>query len=280
MTMQCHTLKPALVIVGCIGWLAVTGAAADVITVRGTDSSITMVAELAEAYRQLSGNPVTVEGGGSTRGPVSCLANGVELAFVARDLNDKERGAGLVGFSYAIDGVVVIVNPDNPVDQLTLVQLRDIFAGQTRSWNNGKPIVAYCDGVISAVRDCFTHLVMEGQKLGAAVRMNEDQSAFTGVIQNPMAIGFIPAAIVAEDPQLKIVKIDGAMPSPWNLRDGHYPIRRTFTLVTRGQPTEAAMAFIDFVLSQEGQQIIRDAGLLPVETQPASQIASAVAAWH
>ena len=176
--------------------------------------------------------------------------------------------------------MAVIVNRENPGDELALAQLRGIFAGQTRNWNNGKPIVAYGDGVFSAARDCFTHLVMAGQKLGAAVRMNEDRSVFTTVIQDPTAIGFLPATVIADDPQLKVVKIDGTSPSPRNLRDSHYPIRRTFTLVTRGQPTEEAMAFIDFVLSQEGQQIIRDAGLLPVETQQVFPGASMIAVWR
>lgn len=274
--MRLFVLGPAAVFVASVGLITGTAAAERVISVRGLGATITIVAELAAAYQDQTGQPVAVEGGGSATGPTSCLVGGVELAFVSRQLTEEEKQAGLIAFSYAHEAVAVVVNARNPVDQLTLEQLKDLFAAKTATWNDGKPVIAYTDPAIFSTRECFQDLVMDGKEFGPHVTVNQDLSVVAAVTEDATAIGCVAASAISDRHGRKVLKINGVRPTPQHVRDNRYPICRTLSLVAKGQPTNQAKAFIDFVLSPEGQQIVSGAGFLPVEGSKTVQTASIV----
>lgn len=273
--MRRFVFNQAVVFTAAVGFIAGSVSGDNAITVRGSDSTITLVAELAEAYQDQSQGQVIVEGGGTTKGPGNTLKNEIELAFVQRNLTPDEKDAGLVGFAYARDGVAIIANAKNPVSDLTVEELKNIFAGKTATWEDGNAIVAYTEDPINfSARECFEGLVLEEDSFGPNVSVSQEQSVVDSVIKDVRAIGYVSAIELADRDGLKVLTVNGVGPTFENISDKSYPISRTFSLVSQGQPTDQTKAFIDFVLSKDGQQIVSDAGFLPVGTPKAIKTAS------
>lgn len=225
---------------------------ADTITARGSDSTVNVVKSLADAYQKKTG-VVRVEGGGSSKGAKGCLAGEVDLAFLSRGLKDKEKDVGLVGFFYAIDGVAVIVNKKNSVDDLTVEQLRNIFTGKTGKWDNGKPIVALNRPASSGTRECFQDVVLgKNMAFGPKVKVKHHKAAMNTVRKAVTAIAYTSAGSLRKDEAIKVVKVNGVEPTPQTLNERAYPISRELHFATNGEPSSASKAFIDFVLSPEG----------------------------
>lgn len=267
----------AVIFAAAVGLMTGSVSGDDTITIRGAGSTITLVAELAQAYQDQSQSEVVVEGGGTTKGPGSSLTNEIELAFVQRKLTQGEQDAGLIGFAYARDGVAVIVNANNPVTDLTIKQLKNIFTGKTDTWKNGRAITAYTEDPINfSTRECFESLVLLEDSFGPNVSVSQKHSVIDSVLKDAAAIGYVSLIASADRNGLKVLTINGVAPTSKSISDQSYPLSRTFSLVSQGQPTGHAKAFIKFVLSEEGQQIVRDAGFLPVSPSKAIKTASIV----
>lgn len=159
----------------------------------------------------------------------------------------------------AVTGVAIIVHPSNPLRALTLAQLRSLFKGEITSWAQlgafaqNVTVLSREDG--AGIRRAFEGQVMGEQRvtLTAAI-MPSDVAMMEAVAATPGAIGYISSA--SAEPIVNVVAIEGVLPSPRSLADGSYPITTPITFVSRNEPEGEARAFLQFLLSREGQALI------------------------
>ncbi|MEO7702701.1 MAG: substrate-binding domain-containing protein [Opitutus sp.] len=234
------------------------------IKARGSDSTIHVVQALAAAFEASTGKKVAVEGGGSGAGAKAAIAGDVTLAFLSRDLNAAERTAGLVGTAYAKDGVAVIVHKSNGVTGFTVAELKDIFTGKTAAWANGADVVAFNRNSDSGTREVFQEQVLGKEAISSKAAIKHDGIIVGSVQKIPSAVAYTSLG-EADESKVKIVPIAGIKPTNTTLKDGTYPICRTPTLATKGAADGDEKAFIDFVLSAKGQEIVEKNGLVAVK---------------
>lgn len=214
------------------------------------------------------GTKVLVSGLGSSAGIESVSAGTSDIGTSSRDLKDEEADLELVDTPIALDAIAVIVSPDNPVDELTSDQVRDIFSGKVLNWSelggDDRPIGIVNRDEASGTREAFFKILMKEEPFfrGAAVLPGTGQVRSV-VAQAPGAIGYISLGFVTGE--VKAIRIDGIDAAPVNVANGTYPIQRTLHFFTKGEPEGLAAEYIEFVLSEPVQQgVVRDAGFLPV----------------
>ena len=207
---------------------------------------------------------VDVQGGGSTAG-IQALANGItDIGTCSRSLNaDEERGFNAIVI--ARDGLAVVVHPGNPVSDLKREQIRDLFSGRIRNWNE----VGGRDGPIwlitreegSGTREAFMKLVMGGQRICRRALVQESNGAVKELVRSdPAAIGYMSLGLVHGE--LKALSVGGVPPTGEQVLAGRYPVVRPFLFVVRDKPTGRVRQFIDFTLSAEGQRLLAAEGLV------------------
>ena len=228
----------------------------------GSDSTATVVRSLFEAFQAKTGVPVKMTGGGSSVGAKAALNGEVDIAFLSRNLHESEKEAGLVEMPYAIDGVAVITNKTNPIDDISIENLRNLFSGKLKMWSNGKPFLLYNRDANSGTRECFEKKVMQGRPFSKRVRVATNLNIIGDAKRDPTAVGYTSASSVGKS--IKVLRIDGIAPTPENLISGKYPICRTLVFATMGPPTGEAKAFLDFVKSPQGEATIKSAGYIPL----------------
>lgn len=241
--------------------------ALDVVTLAGSTSIQPFAERWAEEYRA---GRVIVQSGGSTAGIKAAHDGTVDVGMSSRALVPDET-AGLVQTVVARDGIAVIVHASNPVQALSLAQLRAIYAGEIRNWREvgGRDarvtVITREDG--SGTRDAFQQFVMGRDR---DIVTSALVTAYSGglrkmVSQDPGAIGYVTFSQL--NAQVHAVAIDGVTPTEPAIASGAYRLQRPFVFLTRGEPQGAARAFITFVLSAAGQRIARAEGLAPVVLQ-------------
>jgi phosphate transport system substrate-binding protein len=257
-----HLFRSLFVILGAaVGSLSSQAA----ITARGSDSTIAIVKALAAAFQQKSGTAVQVDGGGSGAGAKAAIAGEVQLAFLSRALDAKEIEGGLVGVAYASDAVAVIVHKDNPVNNLTLAELKNYFTGAATDWPDGRPVVLYNRNSDSGTREIFQDKVLgKGVAFSPTAAVKHDGVLLGSVAKIPATLAY--DGFGHADPKVvKLVSVNGVAPSPETIRSSAYPLTRTPTLATKGEAAGEVKAFIDFTLSPEGQAVVAANGLLTLK---------------
>ncbi len=241
------------------------GGKADTITIAGSTSVQPFAEKWAEEYK---GGQVDVQAGGSTAGIKAVKEGTAAIGMSSRELHADE-GAGLVATVVARDGIAVIMHPSNPVSDLTVEQVRDIYSGKITNWKDvggadkGITVITREEG--SGTRGAFEELVMGKDHPIAASSIVQGQTGGvrTMVTGDEAAIGYI--SIGQLTPKVKAVKLGGVEATEANVANGSYAVKRPFLFITKGEPTGAAKAFIDYVLSPEGQELARKEGLVPAK---------------
>lgn len=257
----------------CIG-TALAGCAAregdsQELIVSGSTTILPIAEVSGEMYAEKNpGSKILVSGLGSSAGIESVSAGTSDIGTSSRDLKDEEAALGLLDTPIALDAITVIVNPDNPIDELSSQQIRDVFAGRILNWRelggHDQPIGIVNRDEASGTREAFFKILMKEEPFfkGAAVLPGTGQVRSV-VAQAPGAIGYISMGFVTEE--VKAIRIDGVEALPVNVTNGTYPIQRTLHFFTKGEPEGLAADYIEFVLSAAVQQgVVRDAGFLPV----------------
>jgi phosphate transport system substrate-binding protein len=234
-------------------------------TARGSDSTINVVKALATAFEQKTGTKIEIQGGGSGAGAKSAIAGEVQLAFLSRALDAKESEGGLVGVTYASDAVVVIVHKDNPVADVTIAALKDYFTGTTTQWADGRTVVLYNRNTDSGTREIFQDYVLgKGVAFSPAAAIKHDGVLLASVAKIPSSLAY--DGLGHADPAIvKVLSVNGVVPTPASIRGHTYPLTRTPTFATKGAATGETQAFIDFVLGAEGQAIVSGNGLISLK---------------
>ncbi len=250
-----------------------TAAADDVklsgsVIVAGSTSVQPLVQELADVFSEMEEDvEIDVQGGGSTAGIEAVISGVADIGTVSRELSNEEKAYGLALHLIAVDGIAVIVNPNNPVSDLAKDQIARIYKGEIKNWKEvGGPdmeILVVQREASSGTREAFEELIglkkKEGDKTVSMVRSDALIADSNGVVQTQIstkknAIGYMSLGMV--DSTVKTLKIDGVEPSAGNIGNKTYSLWRPFLLLTKGELSPEAQAFIDFIKSEEGQKIV------------------------
>ena len=238
--------------------------------IAGGTAHIPVVKEAAEQIMTL--NPdirITIAGGGSGVGIKQVGEGLIDIGNSGRKPSDKEISTyGLTLYRWAIDGVAVVVNPENPVTALTKEQLADIFSGKTTNWKeingNDGQINLYTRDEASGTRSVFWKKAIHKGDIALSANFVVSNGAMkTAVANDPNAIGYMSAGFV--DDGLTAVALDGVKPDTESIRNGRYTVARGLYSNTRGDATGLAQHFIEYLLSNEGQSIVREKGFIPVK---------------
>jgi phosphate transport system substrate-binding protein len=244
--------------------------ASDQLTVSGS-TTILPIAEISGEMFDKA-NPdvrVLVSGVGSSAGIESVVNGSCDIGTSSRDLGPTELHLGLVDTPIAYDAIAVIVNPGNPVSDLTMDQVRGIFTGRITNWNQvGGPDLSI--GLVnrdeaSGTREAFKKLVLgaDGRFDPAAAVLPGTGQVRSVVGETRGAVGYISLGFV--DKSVRAVSVGGVQPSEQSVRDRKYPIHRLLHFFTKGAPTGLAKRFTDFVLSHRVQdEVVADAGFIPL----------------
>lgn len=228
------------------------------ITVAGSTSVQPLADDLAKAFMQkYPDTKIEVQGGGSSVGIKSARDGVADIGMSSRELKPEEKG--LNEFKIAIDGIAVVVHPSNPVKNLTIQQIKEIYTGKIKNWKDvgGKnaQIVVVTREEGSGTRGAFEELVMKGESITESAVVQPSTGAVKqSVSQDPNAIGFISMGVI--DSTIKAVSIEGIEPTEQNVKDGKYKLQRPFLFLTKDKPAGLVKDFIDFALSSEGQAIV------------------------
>jgi phosphate transport system substrate-binding protein len=205
---------------------------------------------------------VNVQGGGSTAG-IQAAINGIaDIGMCSRALKAEETG--FKDFVIARDGLAIVVHPSNPVGNLTRTEIQKIFAGDVVNWKqlggDDRPIRIITREEGSGTREAFMKLVMGKARVSRKALTQESNGAVKELVRNdPGGIGYMSLGLAHE---LKLMPVDGVPPSTEAVVSGKYPLVRPFLFVTRGEPSDRAKAFIDYVLSPPSQQLLEQEGLV------------------
>lgn len=259
-------LACSLVMSGCSG-----SGESQTLTVAGSTTVLPIAEMAAEGYEQQTGTKVLVSGLGSSAG-IEAVTNGTaDIATSSRELTAAESEHELVATVIAHDGIAVIVNPDNPVSGLTTEQLRDIYAGKITNWSEvGGPDLAIQvvnRDEASGTREAFRTIVMGDASFDRSAAVLPGTGQVRDVVsRTPGAIGYISIGFVNSDyaaTSVRALPIDGVQATEDNVESGAYPISRDLYFFTNGDPQGEAYGYISYVLSDEMDQTIRDAGYIP-----------------
>ena len=254
----------------CFGLLAGCGGSDKMSGVVNTDGSTSMellVKVLAEVFmEEHRGITVNYSGTGSGAGVEAAISGTADIGLASRALKDEEKANGAVEHIVALDGVAVVVNPENNVTDLTVEQIAQIFTGEIANWSQlggaDAPIAVCGREAGSGTRGAFEEIVGVED---ACTYVNEYSSTgdMVGSIGgNPNAIGY--ASLSAVNDSVKVVKVNGVDCTEDTVRDGSYRIQRPFVMVTRqgGELSPAALAFLECAMSEDAAQIIALAGVV------------------
>lgn len=256
-------------LVGCSNGGGSGASDASKITVSGSTSVGPTMEVLAENYQKANeGVTIEVQQVGSSAGITNTIDGTSQIGMSSRDLKDEEKSEGLEEYQIAIDGIAVITNTANEVKDLTIEQVKDIYTGKITNWKEvgGKDadivVVSREDG--SGTRDGFQEIVgFESEELTGDAQISDGSGNIKTTVQgNENAIGYISFGYL--DDSINSVKIDGVEPTEENVYNDSYPISRPFLLVTKGEATDDAKAFIDYILSDDGQNTIKEEGFMSV----------------
>jgi len=255
--------------------------------IKGSDTMVNLGQAWAEAFNKLHPEVnIAVTGGGSGTGIAALISGTCDIAESSRAVAEKEitqgKAAGCVFNEelVALDGIIVVVHPSNPVGALTMEALREIFLGNIRSWKQvggpDWPVVLLSREVNSGTHIFFKeHVLRRGKSKGPeefsprSLMMPSSYAIAEEVARNENAIGYYGLGYIS--PRQKVVAVAAGEKEPFikadleTIRSGRYPISRPLFLYTNGKPQGAVKAFIDFVHSKEGQEIVQRTDFVPIK---------------
>ncbi|MEJ2709360.1 MAG: phosphate ABC transporter substrate-binding protein [Anaerolineales bacterium] len=254
---------------------------------KGSDTIVNLALAWAERYQQLHPEvSISVTGGGSGTG-IAALINGtVDIANASRQIKPEEiqaaqdNGKNPVEHVIARDAIAVVVNPENPIDRLTLQQISDIYSGKISNWQElggeDRPIVRLSRETNSGTHVYFLEQVLRlGQKdnhtlfAKNTLLLPSSEGISSEIRDNPNAIGYDGLGYVTPDQKVIAVARDAqsdyVLPSAQSVNNGTYPIARDLYMYTDGEPTGAVKEYLEWIYSSEAQEIVTELGFVPIE---------------
>ena len=237
-----------------------------------TDGSTSMekvIGALGESFMEAnSGTTFTYNPTGSGSGIQAVSEGRCDIGLSSRALKDDEKASGLKETIVALDGIALIVNPQNPVKDLSLEQIAKIYTGEITNWKDvggeDAEIVLIGREAGSGTRDGFESITETKDACQYRQELTSTGDVITTVSQNPNAIGY--ASLAAIKDSVKALTVNGVAPTEATVKDGTYLVQRPFVLVTKegAALSETAQKFFDFATSADAASIISAAGAVPV----------------
>ena len=213
---------------------------------------------------------VTAEFVGSGAGGEAAANGTADIGNASRNLKDEEKAKGIAENIVAIDGIAVVVDPSNTVEDLTKDQLAGIYDGTVTNWKdvggNDAPIVVVGRESGSGTRTAFEELLELEDKCKYANELDSTGAVMAKVASTPGAVGYVSLDVL--DDTVKAVKLEGAEPTEENIKAGAYFLSRPFVMATKGEISEQndlVKALFDFIYSEEGAELVKSVGLISVE---------------
>ena len=238
-----------------------------------TDGSTSMqkvISALGEQFeKDNSGAKFTYNPTGSGSGIAAVSEGRCDIGLSSRSLKDEEKAQGLTETVLALDGIAVVVNPENQVNDLSIEQIASIYTGEITNWSEvggaDAEIVVIGREAGSGTRDGFESITKTSEKCQYRQELTSTGDVITTVSQNPDAIGYTSLSAVKDN--VKALSVGGVAPSEETVKDGSYAIQRPFVLVTKDgvKLSDAAQAFFDYVTSDKVADIITGAGVVPAK---------------
>jgi phosphate transport system substrate-binding protein len=277
-------LGAAIVAVGVAGCGGGAQQADSVVSIKGSDTMVHVAMELAEEY--MAAHPeveVSVTGGGSGTGIAALLNGSTDICTASREMQAKEwemakeKGLKIVEQDIALDGIAIVVHPENPVTALSLDDLKRIYTGSYTRWSDvggpDEPILVLSRESSSGTYVYFQEHILGKQDYSKEARLMTATSAIVqSVASDRWAIGYVGLGY-AEGAKARVqvlpVKIDAAatpvLPTNESVSSGEYPISRPLQIYAMETASPAVKSFIEFTLSNAGQAIVKGAGYVPVK---------------
>lgn len=257
----------ALMLMACLA--ACGGKEEKSVSTDGSTSMSKVINALGEAFMENnSGVNFTYNATGSGTGIAAVKEGTCDIGLSSRYLKDSEKAEGLRETVLAIDGIAIIIHPENPVADLTVEQIAAVFTGEITNWSNvggnDAEIVLIGREESSGTRDGFESITGTEDACKYRQELTSNGAVLTAVAENPNAIGYVSLSSVKDS--VKAICVNGVVPSEATIKDGSYAVQRPFVLVTKEgvELSETAQAFFDFVTSSAANEIISAAGVVPV----------------
>jgi phosphate transport system substrate-binding protein len=251
----------------------------------GSDTMVNLALAWAEAYQK--DHPevrISVTGGGSGTGLASLINGSIDIANASRAIKSEEidsankNGFEPIKFTVAHDAIAIIVNPENPIQQLTLEQVSAIYRGEINNWSeiggSDRPIVRLSRETNSGTHVYFLETVIRlGSKTDKSIfsantlLLPSSEVIISEVKENPNAIGYDSLGYIT--PEVKVIAVsqngvDFVLPSVETVNNGAYPISRDLYMYSHGEPQGEIKAYLDWILSPTAQEIVRNLGFVPL----------------
>ena len=253
------------VMTGCSQKAKISGT----VTTDGSTSMEKVIGALGEAFQnENSGVTFTYNPTGSGTGIQAVQEGRCDIGLSSRNLKDEEKSGGLAETVLALDGIAVIVHPDNPVADLDVDTIAKLYTGEITRWKdvggNDAPVVLIGREAGSGTRDGFESITGTSEACQYRQELTSTGDVITAVSQNPDAIGYASLANLSDS--VKALNVAGVAPAEETVKDGSYVLQRPFVLVTKTDTalSETAQAFFDFATSSEAGALISKAGAVAV----------------
>ncbi len=257
-----------MIMVGVMAISMLTGCgskAGSSVTTDGSTSMEKVIGALGEAFQNDTGISFTYNPTGSGSGIKAVQEGRCDIGLSSRDLKDEEA-SGLNATVLAYDGIAIIVNPENPVDDLSVESIKKIYTGDITNWSelggNDNEIVLIGREAGSGTRDGFESITDTEDACKYRQELTSTGDVITTVSQNPGAIGYASVASVKDS--VKALTVDGIAATEETIKLGSYVVQRPFVLVTKADTnlSESAQMFFDYITSADANKIITAAGVV------------------
>jgi len=253
-----------------------TPAPSNQMVIVGSTTLLPVAQKAVDAFKKRKQEKININitGGGSQTG-INALVDGIsDIAMSSRELKEEEKEklrkkrVEAKGHIVAWDGIVPIVHPSNPVKNLTIAQLKDIYTGKVTDWKEvgGKKgsIVILSRDNTSGTHEVWAEIVLNHEPVVASAQLRgSSEAVLESVASDPNAIGYDGIDYVEGNARVKSVSVDGVKASAAAVTDRSYKIARPIYMFTRGNPNALVIEFLDFVLSPEGQALVKEAKFAP-----------------
>ena len=247
------------------------------ITAEGSTTVLPLAQKAAEVYMDAKPEvSISVRGGGSGVGITSLISGTTQMAMSSREIKKDETAEAQANNIHpyeniiCMDAIALIVHPSNNMDNLTKEQVKDIFAGRIKNWEElGGPdrqIVAVSRDSASGTFEAFSELALDKEKVRQDALMQASNQGVANIISNtPGAIGYVGLGYITA--KTKAVSINGVKPAIETVlrKDDKYTFSRPLYIYTNGAPAGEVKNFLDFITGKDGQKIAKDLGFVPLK---------------
>ncbi len=245
------------------------------VVIKGSTTVLPITQKAAEAFKKTSKTLITIEGSGSGNGIKALIDKTCDIANSSREMKPEElknagdKGIRVKEIAIAIDMIVPVVHPSNPVKEITMAQLKAIYDGSITNWKQlgGKDenIVVISRDTSSGTFEIWNEKVMKKTDVRKDALLQASNGAIVSAVAgNPKAIGYVGFGYI--DSSVKALNVDSVLPTIDNGKSGKYPIsRKLYMFVDENRVSTETQKFIDFIIGAEGQKLVKDAGFIPIK---------------